>query len=100
MVRNFSIAEPNPHQPGSVPHWQTYEIDEAEGMTLFIALSVEEALRCALSAGLLGMQQRRLERGSHQRFEVATAYLGVRVLRSNHLALFGQAYLPVHRAGG
>jgi len=29
----------NPQQPGTVPHWQTYELDDAAGMTLFIALS-------------------------------------------------------------
>ena len=28
----------NPQDPESVPHMQTYEIEEAEGMTLFIAL--------------------------------------------------------------
>ena len=28
----------NPQEPGSVPRMQTYEIEEAEGMTLFIAL--------------------------------------------------------------
>ena len=35
----LKVLRHNPHQPGSVPHWQTYEIEEAEGMTLFIALS-------------------------------------------------------------
>jgi len=29
----------NPQEPGSVPRMQTYEIEEAEGMTLFIALN-------------------------------------------------------------
>ncbi len=29
----------NPHQPEVAPHWQTYDIDDAPGMTLFIALS-------------------------------------------------------------
>ena len=29
----------NPQVAGSVPHWQTYEIEEADGMTLFIALT-------------------------------------------------------------
>src|SRR5512132_1214983 len=29
----------NPQEPGSVPRMQTYEIEEAENMTLFIALS-------------------------------------------------------------
>jgi fumarate reductase iron-sulfur subunit len=34
----ISILRFNPHEPGSVPRMQTYEIDEAENMTLFIAL--------------------------------------------------------------
>ena len=29
----------NPQQPGDEPHWQTYELLDAAGMTLFIALS-------------------------------------------------------------
>ena len=29
----------NPRDPGSAPHLQTYELEQAEGMTLFIALS-------------------------------------------------------------
>ena len=29
----------NPQQPDSVPHMQVYEIEEADGMTLFMALS-------------------------------------------------------------
>jgi fumarate reductase iron-sulfur subunit len=29
----------NPHDPASVPHLQTYELEQADGMTLFIALS-------------------------------------------------------------
>jgi fumarate reductase iron-sulfur subunit len=29
----------NPHEPDKAPHWQTYEIEDAAGMTLFIALS-------------------------------------------------------------
>ncbi len=29
----------NPHDPSSVPHLQTYELEQAHGMTLFIALS-------------------------------------------------------------
>jgi fumarate reductase iron-sulfur subunit len=29
----------NPQQPGDAPHWQTYELLDAAGMTLFIALS-------------------------------------------------------------
>src|SRR5215468_7846581 len=35
----ISILRFNPQDPGSVPRMQTYEIDEAENMTLFIALS-------------------------------------------------------------
>jgi fumarate reductase iron-sulfur subunit len=35
----FSILRYNPQDPASVPHMQTYELDEAEGMTLFIALN-------------------------------------------------------------
>ena len=35
----LKVLRHNPHLPGSVPHWQTYEIEEAHGMTLFIALS-------------------------------------------------------------
>jgi len=34
----ISILSFNPQEPGSVPRMQTYEIDEAENMTLFIAL--------------------------------------------------------------
>jgi len=29
----------NPQRAGSAPHWQTYELEEADGMTLFIALT-------------------------------------------------------------
>jgi fumarate reductase iron-sulfur subunit len=35
----ISVLRFNPQEPGSVPRMQTYEIEEAEGMTLFIALS-------------------------------------------------------------
>ena len=35
----FNVLRHNPHVAGSVPHWQTYELEEAHGMTLFIALS-------------------------------------------------------------
>ena len=34
----ISILRFNPQEPGSVPRMQAYEIDEAENMTLFIAL--------------------------------------------------------------
>ena len=35
----LSVLRHNPHAAGSLPHWQDYEIEEADGMTLFIALS-------------------------------------------------------------
>ena len=35
----ISILRFNPREPESVPRMETYELDEAEGMTLFIALS-------------------------------------------------------------
>ncbi|HVO91744.1 MAG TPA: fumarate reductase iron-sulfur subunit [Terriglobales bacterium] len=35
----ISVLRFNPQEAGSVPRVQTYEIDEAEGMTLFIALN-------------------------------------------------------------
>ena len=35
----FSVLRFNPQEPGSVPRMQTYEIEEADGMTLFIALN-------------------------------------------------------------
>ena len=35
----IKVLRHNPQQAGSVPHWQTYEIEEAHGMTLFIALT-------------------------------------------------------------
>ncbi len=35
----LQVLRHNPRNPGSVPHWQTCEIEEAEGMTLFIALT-------------------------------------------------------------
>ncbi len=33
------ILRYNPQEPGSVPHMQTYDLEEADGMTLFIALN-------------------------------------------------------------
>jgi fumarate reductase iron-sulfur subunit len=33
------VLRHNPRDPASAPHWQTYEIEEADGMTLFIALT-------------------------------------------------------------
>lgn len=35
----LNVLRHNPHLADSVPHWQTYEIEEADGMTLFIVLS-------------------------------------------------------------
>src|SRR5450432_4024279 len=35
----ISVLRYNPQEPGSVPHMQTYELVEADGMTLFIALN-------------------------------------------------------------
>ncbi len=35
----ISILRYNPHDPASVPHLQTYAVEEADGMTLFIALN-------------------------------------------------------------
>ncbi len=36
---HFHILRHNPQDPDSVPHTQTFEITEADGMTLFIALN-------------------------------------------------------------
>jgi fumarate reductase iron-sulfur subunit len=36
---SFKILRYNPQDPDSVPHLQAYEVEEAEGMTLFIALN-------------------------------------------------------------
>jgi len=35
----ISVLRYNPQEPGTAPHMQTYELEEAPGMTLFIALS-------------------------------------------------------------
>lgn len=35
----ISVLRYNPHAPGSAPRMQTYEVEEAAGMTLFIALN-------------------------------------------------------------
>ncbi len=35
----ISVLRYNPQEPGSVPHMQTYRLQEAEGMTLFMALN-------------------------------------------------------------
>ena len=41
----LNVLRYNPQEPGSVPHMQTFELEQAEGMTLFIALSeIQEKL--------------------------------------------------------
>ena len=35
----IAVLRHNPRQPGSLPRWQRYEVEEADGMTLFIALN-------------------------------------------------------------
>ena len=35
----ISVLRYNPQEPASAPHMQTYELEEADGMTLFIALN-------------------------------------------------------------
>ena len=35
----IKVLRHNPQDPASVPHWQTYAVEEADGMTLFIALT-------------------------------------------------------------
>ena len=35
----IDILRHNPHDPDSVPHMQTFEVEEADTMTLFIALN-------------------------------------------------------------
>jgi fumarate reductase iron-sulfur subunit len=35
----IKVLRHNPRRAGSVPQWQSYELEEAEGMTLFIALT-------------------------------------------------------------
>ena len=36
---NIRVLRCNPQQPEVAPHWQSYQVDDAAGMTLFIALS-------------------------------------------------------------
>jgi fumarate reductase iron-sulfur subunit len=38
-ILKIQVLRYNPQEPGSVPHMQTYELEEADGMTLFIALN-------------------------------------------------------------
>jgi fumarate reductase iron-sulfur subunit len=35
----IQVLRHNPQAAGSAPHWQSYELEEADGMTLFIALT-------------------------------------------------------------
>jgi fumarate reductase iron-sulfur subunit len=45
----FRVMRHDPSDPGSVPHLQTYELEEADGMTLFIALTeIREKLDASL----------------------------------------------------
>jgi fumarate reductase iron-sulfur subunit len=45
----LSVLRYNPQERGSVPHMQTYDLEEADGMTLFIALNeVREKLDASL----------------------------------------------------
>ena len=36
---SIRVLRYNPQEPASVPHLQTYRLEEADGMTLFIALN-------------------------------------------------------------
>ncbi len=46
----FHVLRHDPRNPESVPHFQTFEIEEAAGMTLFIALNeIREQLDASLS---------------------------------------------------
>lgn len=36
---HIRILRYNPHDPDSTPHWQVFELEEADAMTLFIALN-------------------------------------------------------------
>jgi fumarate reductase iron-sulfur subunit len=48
MLR-ITILRFDPRQPETLPHWQTYELQDAAGMTLFIALSeIREKLDASL----------------------------------------------------
>ena len=70
------ILRYNPQEPGSVPHLQTYELEQAEGMTLFIALSeIREKLDPSLQfdfvcrAGICGTCTSRIISGEVDYFE-------------------------------
>ena len=48
-VLKIRILRFDPRQPETLPHWQTYELQDAAGMTLFIALSeIREKLDASL----------------------------------------------------
>ena len=42
----ISILRYNPADPASVPHMQTFELEESDSMTLFIALNVRLRVPC------------------------------------------------------
>ena len=54
----ISILRYNPQEPGSVPRMQTYEIEEADGMTLFIALTEIREKQDAVAALRLRVPRR------------------------------------------
>jgi hypothetical protein len=49
---------------------------------------------------LVGLQERRLQGGGGKNLEVSPTHLGLRIFRGDHLALFGDADLPLHRPRG
>ena len=49
---------------------------------------------------LVRLQERRLQGGGSKNFEVSPAYLRMRIFRRDHLALLGDADLPLHSARG
>ena len=65
----ISILRYNPQEPESVPRMQTYELEEADGMTLFIALNEIREKQDAVAAVRLRLPRRHLRqlRDDHQR---------------------------------
>ena len=59
----ISILRYNPQDPDSVPHMQTYELQESDSMTLFIALNDLRAsglcFLCGRASGILFVFHRR-----------------------------------------
>src|SRR5262245_53240745 len=53
-----------------------------------------------LARRLVWLQERRLEAGGSENLKVPPAHLCLRIFRGDHLALFGDADLPLHRARG